>query len=193
VDAAAKGILDFWLDEVGPEGWWAAEELDPVIRERFRDLWEDARTGGRDGWTCGPRSCLALVILLDQFPRNMFRGDRLAFASDAKSVAVAKGAIARGLDGAIEPAARSFFYMPLQHSEMLADQDKAVRLVVLNYGPGDLLNHFRAHRLVIRRFGRFPYRNAALGRRTTPEEQAFLDAGGYPAALAEVAQRSPET
>ena len=122
--------------------------------------------------------------MLDQFPRNMFRGDARSFASDRKARAVAKAAIQRGHDLRIEPPARQFFYMPLMHSEFLPDQEKSVRLFLLN-APGENLQHAQAHRAVIRRFSRFPYRNAALGRRSTPKEEEFLAAGGYRAAMAE--------
>ena len=187
MDTTAQEILDFWLHEVGADGWYGTDAvLDATIRERYGALWEAVRNGERDTWSCAPASCLALAIVLDQFPRNMFRGDARAFASDAKAVTVAKGAVLRGHDRRVELPERQFLYTPLMHSEVLADQEKSVRLFVLSFGPGEMLDHARAHRLVIRRFGRFPYRNAALGRATTPEETAFLDAGGYEAAKAEV-------
>lgn len=187
MDATARAILDFWLDEVGPPGWYKVEDaLDAEIRGRFEAEWRAARDGERDAWTCAADPCLALLILLDQFPRNMFRGSAQAFATDKKALGVAKTAILRGHDVRIALPARQFFYLPLMHSEVLADQEKSVRRIHINFGPGDTLTHARAHRAVIRRFGRFPYRNAALGRETKPEEQAFLDAGGYEAAVAEV-------
>jgi uncharacterized protein (DUF924 family) len=116
----------------------------------------------------------------------MFRGDAKSFASDDKALAVAKGAIERGLDKRVGLPGREFFYLPLRHSEVLGDQEKSVRLCLLNFGHGDSLRHARAHRDIIRRFGRFPFRNAALGRASTPEEEAFLAAGGYGAAVAAV-------
>lgn len=181
----AEEILAFWLDEIGPEGWYApSEALDDSIRDRFAEPWERARRGAFDAWICAPRSCLALIILLDQFPRNMFRGGPLAFASDAKALAVAKRAIRGGLDRQIPLPERQFFYLPLMHSELLANQERCVRQLLLNFGAQDEhLTHARAHREVIRRFGRFPYRNAALARSSTPQERAFLEAGGYRAAL----------
>lgn len=185
---AAEEVLAFWLDEVGPEGWYGGgEALDARCRERFLPLWEAAARGELDGWASQPRSCLGLMIVLDQLPRNMFRGSAKAFATDAKARAVAKSAIARGFDLRVPEPERQFFYMPLEHSEYFADQARAVRLFALRIADREYLRHARAHRAVIRRFGRFPYRNAALGRRTTPAEAAFLDAGGYGAALAEVA------
>lgn len=192
MDARAQALLDFWLDEVGPQGWYESDEaLDGRIRGDYLDLWEAGRCGGLDGWTNAPRPCLALTILLDQFPRNMFRGSPRAFASDAKALAVAKRAIVRGFDERIDMPARQFIYMPLMHSEVLADQDRSVRLFTLVPDAAESLKHARAHRAVIRRFGRFPYRNAALGRATRASEQAWLDAGGYAAALVEVEGAAP--
>lgn len=180
MDQAAQDILDFWLDEIGPKGWYASDPaLDARIRDRFGELWERGRTGGLDLWRCNPRSILALIVLLDQFPRNMFRDDARAFASDAKAISTAKTAIAHGYDRAFESPGRQFFYLPLMHSESISEQERAVRLFLLHLGRNDSLRHARAHREVIRRFGRFPYRNAALGRASTPAETAFLEAGGY--------------
>lgn len=187
MSAEAEEVLDFWLDEVGPEGWYGGgEALDARCRDRFLDAWEEARAGAFDAWQCGPRNCLALIILLDQLPRNMFRDDARAFATDPKAREVVKGAIMRGLDLETPEPGRQFYYLPLEHSEMIADQDRAVRLFTTRYTNPEQLRHARAHRLVIRRFGRFPYRNGPLGRKTTPAEQAFLDAGGYRAALEEI-------
>jgi uncharacterized protein (DUF924 family) len=187
MDADAQGLLDFWLDEIGPEGWYKVDAaLDDRIRSRFGGLWERGRAGGLDTWLCDARSSLALVILLDQFPRNMFRDDARAFSSDAKALASAKKAIARKFDEQWPMPARQFFYLPLMHSEVLADQDRSVRLFLLATGHGDNLRHARAHRAVIRRFGRFPYRNAALGRAMRAVERDWLEGGGYASAMAEV-------
>lgn len=189
MDAAARGILKFWLEEVGPDGWYEqSDALDDRIRAEYGDLWAAARNGRLNGWTCGPDSTLALLVLLDQFPRNMFRGDARSFATDARARAVAKNAVGRRLDRRIEGPARQFFYMPFEHSEAVVDQARSVRLVLLNIGQGETLEHARAHRHVIRRFGRFPFRNEALRRRSSPDEQAFLEAGGYRAAVAAVAR-----
>lgn len=189
----AEAILAFWLDEVGPEGWYESPDgLDDTIRERFAGDWDKARRGAYDSWICAPRSCLALVVLLDQFPRNMFRGEAKAYSSDAKALATAKRAIRDRLDQEIPLPDRQFFYLPLMHSEILANQEKGVRQWLMNFGrDDDGLAHARAHREVIRRFGRFPFRNAALGRISTPEERAFLEAGGYRAALQAVAAAAP--
>jgi uncharacterized protein (DUF924 family) len=183
MDKDAEAILDFWLDEVGEKGWYVPDEShDARIRERWQPLWERARAGELNGWRVAPRSTLALLILLDQFPRNMFRGDPRAFATDARALSVAKQAILRGIDQRVPLPERQFFYLPLMHSELRTDQDKSVRLFLLNFGKGESLRHARAHRQVIRTFGRFPYRNAALGRTATAEETGFLTAGGYMAA-----------
>ena len=187
MDAEAEEVLAFWLDEVGPVGWYqGGEALDATCRERFLATWERGRAGALDAWTCAPRSALGLIVLLDQLPRNMFRGHARSFASDAKARAVAKGAIERGFDAKIEGKARQFFYLPLMHSEVVSDQERAVRLFALRFEDKEQLTHAQAHRWVIRSFGRFPYRNAALGRTTTPAEAEFLAAGGYAAALREV-------
>lgn len=188
MDPDAAEICDFWLEEVGPEGWYRSDpEFDERIAERFGSVWDVARRGGHDGWQSRARSCLALLILLDQFPRNMFRGGSDAFASDPKALRVAHLAIRLGHDSRIEFPARQFFYLPFMHSESLAHQDRAVRLFAMHDPGGGNLGHARAHRWIIRKFGRFPYRNAALGRATSAEEQAFLDAGGYGAAMRAVA------
>jgi uncharacterized protein (DUF924 family) len=187
--AEANDILTFWLDEVGPKGWYhPTAALDEEIRTRFGAAWEDARGGGAQAWICSPRSSLALIVLLDQFPRNMFRGDARAFASDRRALTAAKLAIGRGHDQTVELPKRQFFYMPFMHSEVSSEQHRSVRLFGLCPGAEGDLRHARAHRCVIRRFGRFPYRNAALGRRSTPDEEAFLAEGGYTAAL----RRYPE-
>jgi uncharacterized protein (DUF924 family) len=189
VDPAAQDVLDFWLGELTPEDWFKVDEaLDTRIRDRWRPTWEEARDGGFREWTVAPQSCLALVILLDQFPRNMFRGSALAFASDRRALTVARAAVLAGHDRKIGLPERSFMYLPFEHSELLVDQDRSVRLLLLAFGKDhEFLKHARAHREIIRRFGRFPYRNAALGRDSTPEETAFLEAGGYAAMLKELA------
>lgn len=180
-------ILAFWLDEVGPEGWYAKDDaLDAAITERFGAAWKGLMEGRYGLWLTYPSGALAYILLADQFPRNMFRDDRRAFASDEVGRAAAKQAIHRGWDLKIDPPARQFFYMPLMHSENLCDQDRCVRLFKerMPEAEGNLL-HARVHREVIRRFGRFPYRNAALARKTNAPEQSFLDQGSYGAILRE--------
>ncbi|WP_305968505.1 MULTISPECIES: DUF924 family protein [unclassified Mameliella] len=178
-------ILAFWLDEVGPKGWYAKDDaLDAAITERFGAAWEGLMEGRYGLWLTYPSGALAYILLADQFPRNMFRDDARAFASDEVGRAAAKQAIHRGWDLKIDPPARQFFYLPLMHSENLCDQDRCVRLFKERMPDAENnLLHARVHREVIRRFGRFPYRNEALSRRTNPPEQAFLDQGGYGATL----------
>ncbi|MGI9388607.1 MAG: DUF924 family protein [Boseongicola sp.] len=175
-------ILAFWLDEVGPKGWYAGgDELDTKIRERFEDTYNRACSGALSLWLTYPSGTLAYIILIDQFARNMFRGTPRAFSGDRMARAAAKAAIARGWDMRIDEPARQFFYMPLVHSECLVDQDRAVRLIMTRMpetGPMNLLSA-KAHREVIRRFGRFPNRNEAVGRDTPPSEAKFLEEGGY--------------
>lgn len=178
-------VREFWT-AVGPQGWYRQDDaLDAEIREKFLDIWQTASTADCESkalepWFETPEAMLGLIVLLDQFPRNMFRGDPRSFASDARARAVAKQAIDRGWDQRIEGEQRQFFYMPLMHSECLEDQDRAIRLFMTRMGhaPGNLV-HAKAHREIIRRFGRFPFRNAALKRQTTQAEAEFLKNGGY--------------
>jgi uncharacterized protein (DUF924 family) len=178
-------VLDFWLGEVGEAGWYrGGADLDAQCRDRWMDLWQAAHDGGLDHWVEGTVGSLAFLILTDQLPRNMFRGTARAFATDAMARAAARKAVQAGWDmGAPEPE-RQFFYLPFEHSEDLADQEAGVALTAerLPSSPGTLL-HARAHAEVIRRFGRFPFRNAVLGRVSTPEEEAFLAEGGYGAVV----------
>ena len=179
---SVEEVLAFWLDEAGPEGWYAQDDaLDARIRDRFQSAWEQACDGAYSLWLTYPSGALAYIILTDQFSRNMFRGDPRAFGSDRLALAAAKQAIHRGWDMKIDEPARIFFYMPLEHSENLCDQDRAVRLIkerMPQTGAGYLL-HARAHREIIRRFGRFPFRNEALSRDSTVAERTFVREGGY--------------
>ncbi|TYO85024.1 DUF924 family protein [Oceanicella actignis] len=182
MSATPQEILEFWLNDVGEKRWYeASDDLDEAVRRRFSGAWRAARLGAFDHWLVDPSSALALIILLDQFPRNMFRDRPQAFAADERALRLAKLAIARGHDLRVPEPARQFFYLPLMHSEAIADQDRCVRLVAARMPQSRARNlpHARAHREVIRRFGRFPFRNAALGRASTPEEEAYLAAGGY--------------
>ncbi|MFD1912475.1 DUF924 family protein [Halodurantibacterium flavum] len=185
-------ILDFWLNEVGPKGWYDPPEgLDDDIRAEFLPAWEKAREKKPDRFNCNAESILAFILLTDQFPRNMFRGDARAFETDELARKAAQRAIHHRWDMRIPEPERQFFYLPLMHSEIVADQERCVRLFLTRMpetGAENLL-HARAHRNIIRQFGRFPYRNAALGRTTRPEEQAFLDAGGYQHAVAQLGPR----
>lgn len=177
-----EDLLGFWLDEVGPSGWYEPDDtLDATIRDRYEGLWTEAQAEDHLGWMTSPRGALALLVLLDQFPRNMYRGSHTAYASDGLARALAKQAIGKGWDLRVGEPGRQFFYLPLMHSECQGDQDRCVRLIKerLPEGGGSNLLHAKAHREVIRRFGRFPHRNAELGRNSTPAEQAFLDGAGY--------------
>lgn len=186
-ETGPEEVLSFWL-KAGPEAWYRQDDaFDAEIRERFGDIWEVGARGDLDeAWATNPRGALALIILLDQFPRNMFRGDARSFASDERALSVACYALDRGWDLRIEPPARQFFYLPFMHSERLTDQDHCVRLMAERLDSEDNLLHARAHRNIIRRFSRFPYRNEALGRETTPEERKFLEEGGYRTVLNEL-------
>jgi uncharacterized protein (DUF924 family) len=171
-------ILAFWR-EAGSERWYKNDAaFDATLRERFLTVWEDAATGRLSSWEASDDGALALTIVLDQFPRNMFRGDPRAFASDALAREVAGRAIARGVDRRIGPPLLQFLYLPFMHSEHLADQIRCVELFRA-IGDSDNLEYAEDHANIIRRFGRFPHRNRTLGRPTTAEEQAFLDAGGF--------------
>lgn len=178
-------ILDFWLGEVGPDGWYAGgDEIDATVRDRFAEIWQAAFDGGLEHWVEGTVGTLAYLILCDQFSRNMHRDTARAFATDPQALAAAKRAIAAGWDMDAPEPERQFFYMPFEHSEDLADQDTAVDLLTDRMASDpEMALHARAHREIITRFGRFPTRNVALGRETTPDEAEFLAAGGYGAVV----------
>ena len=176
-------VLEFWLGEIGPEGWYAGgEALDDECRARFLDLWQAAYEGGLEHWVDGTVGTLAYLVICDQLARNMHRGTALAFATDARALAAARQAVESGWDmGAPEPE-RQFFYMPFEHSENPADQELAVRLLTERLASDpEMALHARVHQAIIAQFGRFPFRNTALGRDTTPAEAAFMAAGGYAA------------
>ena len=178
-------VLEFWLHEVGEKGWYqGGAALDALCRDRWLDLWQAARDGGLEHWVEGTVGTLAFLILTDQLPRNMHRGLAEAFATDPLALNAARRAVAAGWDLDAPEPERQFFYLPFEHSEDAADQALAIDLIGSRM-PGNpgLVAHARAHAEIIRRFGRFPARNAALGRATTPEEAAFLAGGGYGAVL----------
>jgi uncharacterized protein (DUF924 family) len=180
-------ITAYWIVQIGPKGWYAGTPaLDAQIRQRFAAAWEAARDGHFADWVATPQGALALLILTDQFPRNMFREDARGFATDAIALRVADAGIAAGHDLATPPPARQFFYLPFMHAEDAALQARATALFSERM-PGENLRHARAHAAVIDRFGRFPWRNEVLGRATTATEEAFLAQGGYGAALREIA------
>ena len=176
--ATAAEIVAFWR-EAGADKWFEKiPEFDAEIRRRFLSTYEAAAAGKLAGWEQTAAGALALLILLDQFPRNMFRGAPRAFATDELARAVTAGAIVRGFDAQVPAELRGFFYVPFEHSEDIADQERGIALYEAA-GDADGLKWAELHADIIRRFGRFPHRNAALGRTTTPEEQAFLDGGGF--------------
>ena len=171
-------VLAFWRT-AGPDKWFEKDAaFDAEIAARFSCLWQIGRDGKLAPWEETPEGALALVIVLDQFPRNMFRGDRRAYETDGVARSVADRAIGRGFDLQVSHPERQFFYLPFQHSENLADQERCVELA-RSYGDDEFTTYAEQHADIIRRFGRFPHRNATLGRATRPQEQAFLDAGGF--------------
>jgi len=174
----AADVLAFWL-AAGDRCWFEQDDaFDAEIRAGFATVYEDAAAGRLGGWEQSANGALALVIVLDQFSRNMFRDSARAFAADPLARAVAGRAIARGFDRQAAMPERMFFYLPFEHSEDLADQEHCVALM-RSTGDADLVKWAELHADIVRRFGRFPHRNAALGRMTTAEEQAFLDGGGF--------------
>lgn len=181
---AAQDILDFWFDEANQAHWFAADAaFDARIRTRFGDAVEAAATGGLDDWAATPAGWLALLILLDQCPRNLYRGAARAWTQDVRAQRVALSGLARGDDRQLPPLWRVFAYLPLEHAEDRALQQRSVALfeALCADVPAeqrqrfeDFLDYARRHREVIARFGRFPHRNAALGRPGTPEETHYL-------------------
>ncbi|HKN15219.1 MAG TPA: DUF924 family protein [Candidatus Binatus sp.] len=182
----AESVLLFWFaDEPGSKEsmfqsrwFFPTPEFDRLCTTRFLASYEDAAHGRLEDWKNGPRSCLALVLLLDQFPRNMFRGTARAFATDAKARELTRHAVAAGFDRELSPIMRMFLYLPLEHSENLNDQLESVRLtfalVAENRDYTEILEHAEQHLEIFRRFGRFPGRNHDLGRQSTQEEVNFL-------------------
>jgi uncharacterized protein (DUF924 family) len=184
---SAAEIVQFWRD-AGPNSWFVKDETFDGRCRSFEAEHHAAARGEHTAWERDAEGALALLILLDQIPRNIFRKSPHAFATDGLAQAIAARALDRGFDTATDSTLRFFFYMPFEHSEAQVDQDRSVRLFLLGFGKDHaFLTHARAHREIIRRFGRFPYRNAAFGRESTPEEIAFLEAGGYAAMLKELA------
>ena len=167
-------VFRFWFGLDEQQYWKADPALDAEVRERFHDLWADRRRLPADCFLDDPLTVLAAVLLFDQFPRNMFRGHADQFSTDHLALAVAKGAIDAGLDDRLTPQERGFLYMPFQHSESLSDQKRSLGLFAA-LGDDLLLRYARKHHDVIERFGRFPHRNALLGRAPRPAETAAGD------------------
>lgn len=174
----ATEVLRFWFEETRPSQWWSrSDAFDATIRARFGATHEAASQGACAAWRTTPDGRLAEVIVLDQFSRNLHRDSPRAFACDAMALALAREAIAAGADAALPPERRAFLYLPFMHSEALADHDEAARLFAQPGLEGNL-NSERQHRAILERFGRYPHRNAALGRASTDEEAAFLRTPG---------------
>jgi uncharacterized protein (DUF924 family) len=183
----ADDLLLFWFGPPAQRGrrdarWFGKDEaFDSECRARFLPLHERAATGELSAWRNRAAECLALILLLDQLPRNMFRGTRRAFATDTLALEAARHALAQGFDEDMLPVERLFLYLPFEHSERLADQIAACELTQPLEGfaeTGDAYRYALAHRRIIERFGRFPHRNAILGRDSTPEELEFLQQPG---------------
>ncbi len=188
----AEAILRFWFgDPADPQGeygqqrqvWFKKDPaFDATIRQRFLADYEQAVSGALEDWRHAPRTCLALVLLLDQFPRNLFRGSGQSFASDRAALGTAYHALDQSYDQQVLPVERVFFYLPLEHSENLADQDRSVALVRSLHAThpefDSTLDYALRHREVIQQFGRFPHRNELLGRTTTAAEADFLQQPG---------------
>lgn len=171
-------VISFWR-HAGPSKWFSGQRaFDDLIQLKFEALHHNVARGRYDAWTDTPDGCLALLIVLDQFPRNLYRGNAHAFATDGMALRIARQAVARGFDQQVDEDLRAFMYLPFEHAEDMACQDEAVRLFTA-LGNENYLKFANIHREVIAQFGRFPHRNPALGRETTAEEQAFLDEGGF--------------
>jgi len=174
VPTAPSDVLDFWFAEDHRKLWFnSTPDFDAEIRERFLPTWKAARDGELDSWRNTPRGALALVIVLDQFPLNMYRGQPESFSTEASSRVVATQAIERGLDRELTDPEKAFLYLPFMHSESLADQDRSLELFEAA-GLTHNLRWARHHRDIVHRFGRFPHRNDILGRTSTPEERDWL-------------------
>jgi uncharacterized protein (DUF924 family) len=189
VQSSPADVLAFWFGREGEPGygefrdeWFRKDEaFDREVTDRFGDLYEQAAAGDLDGWREEAEGCLALAIVLDQFPRNMFRGDARTHATDGQALDAAKYAIERALDRELPAFQRMFLYMPFMHAESVEDQRRSVELfegLAAEPGGPDVREYAVGHRDIVERFGRFPHRNAILGRETTPEEAEFLTQPG---------------
>src|SRR5262245_28607316 len=173
-DHRAEEVLRFWFGQE-PKRWFEKNAtFDAEIRSRFLPLYEQLSSNA--DWLSGPRDCLARIIVLDQFPRNMFRGTPRAFAADPLALAAAKHMVAKGYDQDLPSVEKQFAYLPFEHSESLPDQERACQL--MKTLDEDLYGWAVKHKVIIERFGRFPHRNEILGRESMPEEIAFLETPG---------------
>ncbi len=176
----AQAVHAFWFEEATPEQWFVRDPaFDKTISERFGAAHQAACEARLNDWQTSPLSALALILLLDQFSRNLYRDDARAFAQDALALEAAKHALAQGFDQQRPDREKAFFYMPFMHSENLTAQEQSVALFKTNQPTSDNLRYAVEHHEIIARFGRFPHRNQVLGRASTPEEIAYLDAGGF--------------
>lgn len=172
--ARIEEVLKFWFDNLSPDDWFESNEaVDSHIRERFQELHEALLEQVPETWRSSSRGCLAAMIVLDQFSRNMYRGTSRAFAADGAALSLAKEALARGFDRELSMDERKFLYMPFEHSENPAEQARSIELFGTLGSELDL-DYARRHKEIIDRFGRFPHRNAVLGRVSTPEEIEFI-------------------
>jgi uncharacterized protein (DUF924 family) len=172
---SANEIIDFWYcDRIKKQWFSATPELDQEILEKYGDLWETALAGGLDDWLSEPNGCLALIIVLDQFPLNMFRGTAKSFQSENKSIEVAKAAVSQRFEQQLGKDKLAFLFMPFMHSENILDQELSVSLFK-KHGLQGNLRFAEHHREIIRKYGRFPHRNSILGRDSTDEEIKYLE------------------
>ncbi|MEO1309713.1 MAG: DUF924 family protein [Pseudomonadota bacterium] len=177
---AARDVLRFWFVEAGPASWFrGGPRFDAEIRRRYAALHAAAERGQFRAWAEDAGSGLALILLIDQFTRNLNRGSATAFRNDAEALRVARRLIRLDKDILLPPERRSFVYMPFMHSEALSDQDDCVRFYRERMPPEQFNSYSLHHRAIIARFGRFPHRNALLGRRSTPAELRYLKQGGF--------------
>jgi uncharacterized protein (DUF924 family) len=173
----AEDVLRFWFASDAQARWFnSTKAFDDLIADRYLALWREAALGRLNGWETTAEGAVALVIVLDQFPLNMFRNHPASFSTEAGARDVADRAIARGLDAHMEDQHKSFLYLPYMHSESLSDQERSVALFE-SFGAEDNAHWALHHREIVQRFGRFPHRNAILGRTSTPEEIAWLNSG----------------
>lgn len=173
-----RDVLAFWFEEAKPEQWFRKDDaFDAAMKARFLTLHAQLQTRPIEDFLTDPETAIAAIVVFDQMSRNMFRGSAQAFACDARALALADAAIARGYEAALSKHQRTFLYLPFEHAEDLAAQDRCVTLMQGLEDP-ELVKYAHAHRVIIARFGRFPHRNAALGRASSPEEIAFLKEPG---------------
>ena len=171
-------VLLFWFETLRPEDWYRSDQdVDDLVRDKLGDLHEQAARGALDHWRETPAGALALIILFDQVPRNIHRGTARAFATDEQALAVLENALANRLDGELTPEKRVFFYLPFMHSEDKSNQERSVALF-RELGKESNLDFAVRHWDIVLRFGRFPHRNAILGRKSTPEEEEYLSQPG---------------